>query len=126
MRKVTMVVPVLMINCHVSEKPKMGPVTPQVMMMVMAMTKAMGLPVAVAAHLENLVNSLSMSLSFAVLYRFRGLLPVTVLPLSRWATGCEERAGHAPPLRLLSIALEELFGELHLGNVLADVAVVTN
>jgi hypothetical protein len=39
-RKVMIVVPVLIINCQVSEKPKIGPVNPQARIMVRAAIKA--------------------------------------------------------------------------------------
>ena len=44
MRKVTMVVPVLIMSCQVSEKWKVGPVTPQTTMMRMARAKTQALP----------------------------------------------------------------------------------
>jgi hypothetical protein len=56
MRKVTMVVPVLMTSCHVSEKPKSGPVTAQTMMTSTASAKVAGRPVARAVHLAKRVN----------------------------------------------------------------------
>ena len=39
-----MVVPVLMMSCHVSEKPKMGPVTAHARTMAQAPANAMGEP----------------------------------------------------------------------------------
>ena len=50
MRNVMIVVPVLITSCHVSLKPNMGPVTAQTTMIVTAVTKANGCPVAQAAH----------------------------------------------------------------------------
>ena len=44
-RKVTMVVPVLMTSCHVSEKPKSGPVAAQTRMTPRAVAKAHEPPV---------------------------------------------------------------------------------
>ena len=41
-RKVTMVVPVLMTSCQVSEKPKSGPVTAQTTMMRQARSEGCG------------------------------------------------------------------------------------
>jgi hypothetical protein len=43
-RKVTIVVPVLMISCQVSEKSKIGPVTTQMIIIVTAMINAQGVP----------------------------------------------------------------------------------
>src|SRR4051812_29124735 len=45
-RNVTIVVPVLMMSCQVSEKPKIGPVTAQAMMTTTASTNAHGEPTA--------------------------------------------------------------------------------
>src|SRR5262245_64952485 len=56
MRNVTIVVPVLMTNCHVSLKPKTGPVPAQTMITVTATRKATGRPVARAVHLAKRVN----------------------------------------------------------------------
>ena len=50
MRKVTMVVPVLIMSCHESLKPKIGPVAAQMRTIPNAIAKAMGLPVARAVH----------------------------------------------------------------------------
>src|SRR5829696_2743329 len=55
-RKVTMVVPVLMTSCQVSEKPKSGPVTAQTTTTPAATAKAGGRPVARAVHLAKRVN----------------------------------------------------------------------
>ena len=55
-RKVTMVVPVFMTSCHVSEKPKGGPVTAQAAMIAAASAKVAGLPAVRAVHLAKLVN----------------------------------------------------------------------
>src|ERR1044071_5150729 len=55
-RNVTMVVPVLMTSCHVSLKPKRGPVTAQTMMVPAAMAKARGGAAARAVHLAKFVN----------------------------------------------------------------------
>ena len=44
MRKVTMVVPVLIMSCQVLEKPNVGPVNPQTAMMTIASVKAHALP----------------------------------------------------------------------------------
>ena len=47
-----MVVPVLMINCHVSENPKDGPVAVQTRTASAEATKAQGLPAARAIHVK--------------------------------------------------------------------------
>src|SRR5262245_29662512 len=54
MRKVTMVVPVLMTSCQVSEKPKIGPVTAQATITATAIMKAQGEPTAPAVTWANL------------------------------------------------------------------------
>jgi hypothetical protein len=48
-RNVTIVVPVLMTSCHVSENPKIGPVMAQMTITPTARTKAMDVPVALVA-----------------------------------------------------------------------------
>src|SRR5687767_6469187 len=53
MRKVTIVVPVLITNCHVSEKPKRGPVVAQSRMIATAAAKVEGLPLMTDADLAN-------------------------------------------------------------------------
>jgi hypothetical protein len=50
---VTIVVPVLITNCHVSLNLNIGPVTPQTMMIKPAMMNAAGWPVARAVHLAK-------------------------------------------------------------------------
>src|SRR5215468_3535579 len=55
-KNVTIVVPVLMTNCHVSLKPKTGPVPAQTMITVTATRKATGRPVARAVHLAKREN----------------------------------------------------------------------
>jgi hypothetical protein len=55
-KKVTIVVPVLMMSCHVSLKPNSGPVIAQIMMTATARMKVSGLPVARAVHLANREN----------------------------------------------------------------------
>src|ERR1700712_2851054 len=55
-KKVTIVVPVLMMSCHVSEYLNIGPVTPHIIIIVIAMIKAVELPVAFVAQLENFSN----------------------------------------------------------------------
>src|SRR5436305_10254987 len=52
-RNVTTVVPVLMTNCHVSEKRKTGPVMHQTKITSNAMMKAVDVPVALVALYEN-------------------------------------------------------------------------
>src|SRR5215813_9230649 len=56
MRNVTIVVPVLMTNCHVSLKPKTGPVPAQTTITVTATRNATGRPVTRAVHLAKRVN----------------------------------------------------------------------
>src|SRR5688572_2357339 len=56
-RKVTMVVPVLMTSCQVSEKWNTGPVTAQMTSTAAAMMKAHGLPTRVDTLWENLRNT---------------------------------------------------------------------
>src|SRR4029079_12375855 len=53
---VAMVVPVLITSCHVSLKPKIGPVIAQVTTMSTATTKARGCPVACAVPLAKRAN----------------------------------------------------------------------
>jgi hypothetical protein len=53
-RKVTMVVPVLMTSCHVSEKPKSGPVTIQIAITARASRKVLGRPHQEATFLAML------------------------------------------------------------------------
>src|SRR5713226_4189385 len=52
-RKVTIVVPVLMTNCHVSEKWNSGPVIPQTIITDRARMNAIDVPVAFVALSEN-------------------------------------------------------------------------
>ena len=47
------VVPVLITNCHVLEKPKKGPVTPQMMISKNAKTDATGRPEILVTAFEN-------------------------------------------------------------------------
>src|SRR5712692_1629185 len=56
-RKVTMVVAVLMTNCHVSLKRNMGPVATQMRMMSTAMKKAAGCPAVRAVRLARRLNT---------------------------------------------------------------------
>jgi len=67
MRKVTIVVPVLMTSCQVSEKPKSGPVKAHKIMAETAVAKAAGWPAARAVHLANRVNH---DLDFVALIAF--------------------------------------------------------
>src|SRR4029453_7135446 len=55
-KKVTIVVPVLMMSCHVSLKPNSGPVIAQIMITATARMKVPGRPVARAVHLANREN----------------------------------------------------------------------
>jgi hypothetical protein len=50
MRNVTIVVPVLITNCHVSENPKMGPVTAQTTMEAHAKANVEGRPHCCEIH----------------------------------------------------------------------------
>lgn len=52
------VVPVLMMSCHVSEKPKSGPVMAQITIMLNAIVNAAGEPVARVTALENFSKNL--------------------------------------------------------------------
>src|SRR5439155_19326741 len=56
-RNVTMVVPVLITSCQVSEYPNIGPVTAQTAMMSNARMNAHGLPTAAEAAAENFRNT---------------------------------------------------------------------
>jgi len=56
-RNVTIVVPVLMTSCHVSEKPNNGPVTPHTITMATAATNANGVPAAREHQRAKRVNS---------------------------------------------------------------------
>jgi hypothetical protein len=53
---VIIVVPVFIINCHVSLNPNIGPVIAQTTMTATATKKVTGLPVNRAVHFANLVN----------------------------------------------------------------------
>src|SRR5215218_7898769 len=55
-RNVTMVVPVLMINCHVSENPKEGPVAAQTRTARVHKAKVQGLPAARAIQVLKAVK----------------------------------------------------------------------
>jgi hypothetical protein len=57
-RKVTTDVPVLITNCHVSENPNNGPVSPQIIIIIIAIIKANGLPVPLVTAWENLLKNL--------------------------------------------------------------------
>src|SRR5690606_15302458 len=61
-RKVTIVVPVLMTSCQVSEKPNTGPVTAQVSTTARARRKAAGWPAQPAIRLAMRVKILSIGL----------------------------------------------------------------
>jgi hypothetical protein len=58
-RKVMMVVPVLMTNCHVSENPNNGPVTAQIMIVNEARTNVVARPAACEVRLATLPNNLA-------------------------------------------------------------------
>jgi hypothetical protein len=53
-RNVTIVVPVLMMSCQVSEKPKIGPLTAHTTRTVTAAAKAQGRPAALEQAFANL------------------------------------------------------------------------
>ena len=57
MRNVTMVVPVLMTSCHVSEKPKIGPLNPQTITIAQQRMKVIGRPAACAIVVAKWVKS---------------------------------------------------------------------
>ena len=61
-----MVVPVLMISCQVSEYLKIGPVTPQIIITVIAVINAAELPVAIVAQLENFSNKFFLFLAIVM------------------------------------------------------------
>src|SRR5437762_589714 len=82
-RKVTMVVPVLMTSCQVSEKPKNGPVTAQTTTVSKASKKAMVLPVQIVAQREK------RSKRAPRVWRLCCTI-VNLLPLSQEATGVPE------------------------------------
>jgi len=64
-----MVVPVLITNCHVLEKLKIGPVIPHTRITRKAMIKAAGVPVAFVTMVENLLKVLrNVFLFFILLY----------------------------------------------------------
>src|ERR1044071_514758 len=73
-RKVTMVVPVLITSCHVSLKPKSGPVSAQTTMVADAIKKAAGRPVARAVHLAKRVKR---ERDFVGLISYPGLTAIT-------------------------------------------------
>jgi hypothetical protein len=52
-KKVIIVVPVLITNCQVSEKPKSGPVHAQIITIINALINAAGRPVAFVMIVEN-------------------------------------------------------------------------
>lgn len=55
MRNVTIVVPVFITSCHVSEKPKKGPDSAQARTVITQTMKASGLPVACAIAVASSV-----------------------------------------------------------------------
>src|ERR1051326_3390340 len=55
-KKVTIVVPVLMTSCHVSLKPKIGPLISHTQMVSAANANASGWPVVCAVHLAKREN----------------------------------------------------------------------
>src|SRR5438105_10587964 len=61
-KKVTMVVPVLMVSCQKSEKPKNGPLTAHIAMTATAAATAMGLPAQLATREANRANAASNSI----------------------------------------------------------------
>jgi hypothetical protein len=58
-RNVTIVVPVLMTSCHVSENPKIGPLISQTRMVRTARPNAVELPVQLVAKRESVANRCS-------------------------------------------------------------------
>jgi hypothetical protein len=62
-RNVMMVVPVLMISCHVSEKPNSGPVTPQITITITQTAKVSGFPAEWATADASSVNTFGMDAS---------------------------------------------------------------
>jgi hypothetical protein len=56
MRKVMMVVPVFMTSCQVSLNSNIGPVTAQAKIMITALAKVAGCPVACEVHLAKRVD----------------------------------------------------------------------
>src|SRR5882672_8108259 len=62
MRNVTMVVPVLMTSCHVSENPNRGPLNPQVRITKTAMPNAQGEPTPTEVLWENLRKKLEVAI----------------------------------------------------------------
>src|SRR5258705_4159404 len=75
-RKVTIVVPVLITSCHVSEKWNLGQVIPQTMITARARRKAVDVPVASVALRENFSRS-----SPKLLLLFPTMRPSTDEPL---------------------------------------------
>lgn len=65
-KKVTIVVPVLITNCQVSEKLKTGPVIPQITTMAMAVINEYALPVAFVTIVEKRLKKWEKFLSFFV------------------------------------------------------------
>jgi hypothetical protein len=58
-KNVTIVVPVLITNCQVSEKPKKGPLTAQTITTTVQIKKALGAPAARETALEAFVKARS-------------------------------------------------------------------
>jgi hypothetical protein len=69
-KKVIMVVPVLITNCQVSEKPNKGPVIPQMITTNKAMLKARGEPVALVTLFDIFWNRAE-SLLFLFFFRIK-------------------------------------------------------
>src|SRR5215212_5331299 len=63
MRKVTMVVPVLMINCQVSEYPKIGPVAAQTRITITQSANVIGRPDSFATAAAKAVNALEKTIT---------------------------------------------------------------
>lgn len=61
----TIVVQVLMTSCHVSEKPKIGPVRPHTAMDTRARTKTTGRPEYSATLLANLLKPVAFGIGYA-------------------------------------------------------------
>jgi hypothetical protein len=71
------VVEVFMISCHVSEKPKKGPLTAQISTKLTPTTKTVGLPAAVATAVAALLNHFSIHNLVAFLLAARPFCPPT-------------------------------------------------
>src|SRR5215475_6196654 len=92
-KKVTIVVPVLMTSCHVSEKPKIGPVTSQTRTTAAASAKPHELPVATLAR--RATCSSNFGLRAIVRLQKKTLEPACTIRNHGWGGWHNPGRGHA-------------------------------